>query len=78
MLEPNQIHLVETENTKIVNQECDVLVGSFSYKDHNYCITCRLLHSKSEVKCRECGMKLRTKPRSLIGKKKYIDDSERI
>jgi len=52
--------------------------GSFSYKDHNYCITCKILYPKSKLRCKECGTKLRTKPRSTAGKKKYYDESERI
>ena len=49
------------------------------YKKYNFCITCQLLYSKSELRCNNgCNKKLRTKPKKTrlknIPENAYIDN----
>ena len=50
------------------------------YKKYNFCIVCKLLYLKSELRCiNGCNHKLRTKPKKTmyknIPKNAYIDNS---
>lgn len=49
------------------------MTGVGRYLIYNWCVTCNLLHPKNELKCRECGRKIRLKARNSTLKRKFVE-----